>query len=668
MIKKILIANRGEIACRIIKTAKKMGVSTVAVYSDADMQSVHVKMADESVYIGTSTASESYLNIDKILTAIKETHADAVHPGYGFLSENVVFREACDTHNIIFIGPSTEAIVSMGSKSAAKKIMGEASVPLVPGYHEKDQDPAILKAAANTIGYPVLLKASAGGGGKGMRQVWSENEFDQALESAKRESLKFFGNDDMLVEKYLMSPRHVEVQIFCDQHNNAVYLADRDCSVQRRHQKIIEEAPAPNISDATRREMGETAVRAAKAINYHGAGTIEFLLDADGYFYFMEMNTRLQVEHPVTEMVTRQDLVEWQINVANGERLPLLQQNVVVTGHAFEARIYAEDPENNFLPASGLLSTITMPEESAAIRVDTGVTVLDDISVFYDPMIAKLIVWGEDREKALAGLQDALRDCHISRVKTNLQFLYKLSSHAHFLSADIDTGFIEKHHDSLFNKSDEDQTTALILHAVYSLLVDKNLTHKSTETNASPWDSVSCLRLNQSDSQLQRLCIGGEIFDLIIYTSPEKGEYAIQMPDSSVIPILSARLDNNQFLSITLPHQTINCKVVESAEQYHFYTDSNVLITDKLTALNSHIAHDDSGEGGGVIAPLNGTVVTLLVEPMQTVKKGDTLMIVEAMKMEHSITAPDDGRVVSFHYTSGDLVASGQLLLEFKKV
>jgi len=657
MIKKILIANRGEIACRIIKTAKKMGIATVAVYSDADMHAMHVKMADESVYIGASPASESYLDISRIIEAVVQTHADAVHPGYGFLSENVTFREACDTHDIIFIGPSTAAIAAMGSKSAAKKIMGEASVPLVPGYHDENQDPAILKAAADTMGYPVLLKASAGGGGKGMRQVWSEDEFDQALQAAKRESLKSFGNDDMLVEKYLTSPRHVEVQVFCDQHDNAVYLADRDCSVQRRHQKVIEEAPAPNIAEETRRKMGETAVRAAKAIHYHGAGTVEFLLDVDGSFYFMEMNTRLQVEHPVTEMVTQQDLVEWQINVANGDALPLQQKDVLVTGHAFEARIYAEDTDNDFLPASGLLSNFSMPGESDCIRVDTGVTALDDISVFYDPMIAKLITWGENREQALAKMQSALSDCYISGVKTNLHFLYNLSVNPHFLSADLDTGFIDKHSDKLFNTSEDFQQTALILHSIYSVL---NRNERFSSSYYSPWNDPDCLRLNQKNTQLQRVFMGGNTYDIAINTSPSKGNYSVRLSQEKVITVISARLDGD-ILQLDLSDKTILCKVSESEEQYRFYTDDGAFITDKFTSISEEVHASN-----GVIAPLNGTVVSLIVNPNMRVSKGDTLMIVEAMKMEHSITAPDDGQVVSFHYTSGDLVASGQLLLEFE--
>jgi len=413
MFNKILIANRGEIACRVIKTARKMGIATVAVYSDADRDALHVRLADEAIHIGAAPARESYLLADKILAAAKETGAQAVHPGYGFLSENAAFAQACADSGISFVGPPTSAIEAMGSKSAAKNIMEKANVPLVPGYHGDDQNPELLRAASDKMGYPVLLKATAGGGGKGMRQVWAAEEFDEALAAAKRESLSSFGDDTMLVEKYLTKPRHVEVQVFCDTLGNAVYLAERDCSVQRRHQKVIEEAPAPNMSDALRQKMGETAVQAAQAINYAGAGTVEFLLDEDGSYYFMEMNTRLQVEHPVTEMVTGQDLVEWQLKVAYGEALPLRQDEVRVNGHAFEARIYAEDPDNDFLPVTGTLEFLQPPEESAHVRVDTGVCQGDEVSVYYDPMIAKLIVWDESRERALQRLASALKEYRI---------------------------------------------------------------------------------------------------------------------------------------------------------------------------------------------------------------------------------------------------------------
>ena len=393
MFTKILIANRGEIACRVIKTAKKMGILTVAVYSDADKDALHVHMADEAVYLGPSPSRESYLLGDKVIAAALRTKAQAIHPGYGFLSENADFCRSCSENDLIFIGPPVAAIEAMGSKSAAKNIMAKANVPLVPGYHGDDQSEQILKKSADDMGYPVLLKATAGGGGKGMRQVWHENEFSDGLAAAKREAMSSFGDDRMLVEKYLTQPRHVEIQVFCDNYQNAVFLFERDCSVQRRHQKVIEEAPAFKMSNALREEMGASAIQSAQAIGYQGAGTVEFLLDVDGSFYFMEMNTRLQVEHPVTEMISGQDLVEWQLRVAANEVLPKTQAQLVIKGHAFEARIYAEDPNNDFLPATGKLALLKTPIESEHVRIDTGVRQGDEVSVFYDPMIAKLIVW-----------------------------------------------------------------------------------------------------------------------------------------------------------------------------------------------------------------------------------------------------------------------------------
>ncbi|MGJ8687075.1 MAG: acetyl-CoA carboxylase biotin carboxylase subunit, partial [Spongiibacteraceae bacterium] len=423
MFNKILIANRGEIACRIIKTAKRMGIATVAVYSDADRDAMHVQLADEAVHIGPAAASESYLRADKILQAAADTGAQAVHPGYGFMSENAEFCRSCEQQGIVFIGPPVSAIEAMGSKSASKVIMSEAKVPLLPGYHGDDQNDALLKAEAAKIGYPVLLKASAGGGGKGMRIIWEATEFDTALAATRREARNAFGDDKMLVEKFLTGPRHVEIQVFCDNHGNAVHLFERDCSLQRRHQKVIEEAPAPGMTQTLRDAMGHAAVQAATTIGYRGAGTVEFLLNSNGEFYFMEMNTRLQVEHPVTEMICQQDLVEWQLRVASGEPLPLQQEQLSIHGHAFEARIYAEDADNNFLPQTGTLNFFHTLPESDDLRLDSGVRQSDEVSVNYDPMIAKLVVWGEDRQTALQKLQRALANCCIDGVVTNTQFL-----------------------------------------------------------------------------------------------------------------------------------------------------------------------------------------------------------------------------------------------------
>ncbi|MAD54283.1 MAG: 3-methylcrotonyl-CoA carboxylase, partial [Idiomarinaceae bacterium] len=414
MIQSLLIANRGEIACRVIETARQMGIRTIAVYSAADAQARHTQLADEAYYIGPAPSNESYLKADTIIDVAKSSGADAIHPGYGFLSENESFAELCQQNDIIFVGPPVSAIAAMGSKSAAKAIMEEAGVPLVPGYHGSEQDEDTLFAKAKEVGFPLLLKAAYGGGGKGMRVVESEQDFISALSSAKREAKSSFGNDKVLFERFIRNPRHVEIQVFCDQHGNAVYLAERDCSVQRRHQKVIEEAPAPALSETTRQAMGEAAVKAAKAIDYVGAGTVEFLYDASGEFFFMEMNTRLQVEHPVTEMITGLDLVEWQLMVASGDSLPLTQDAVTVNGHAFEARIYAEDPANDFLPSTGTIRHLRTPAVNAGVRIDTGVEQGDEISSFYDPMIAKLIVWDTDRDRALLKLQRALKQYRVT--------------------------------------------------------------------------------------------------------------------------------------------------------------------------------------------------------------------------------------------------------------
>jgi 3-methylcrotonyl-CoA carboxylase alpha subunit len=450
MFKKILIANRGEIACRVVRTARRMGIATVAVYSEADANARHVRLADEAVPIGPAAARESYLVIDRIIEAARSSGALAIHPGYGFLSENEAFAEACERAGLVFIGPSVAAIRAMGSKSAAKALMEKAGVPLTPGYHGDDQDPAHLKVEADRIGYPVLIKASAGGGGKGMRRVDRADDFDAALVSCKREAKSSFGDDQVLVEKYVLKPRHIEIQVFGDTHGNVVHLFERDCSVQRRHQKVLEEAPAPGMTESRRAAMGEAAVEAAKAVGYVGAGTVEFIANQDGSFYFMEMNTRLQVEHPVTEMITGLDLVEWQLRVADGQPLPLRQDQLTIAGHALEARIYAEDPDKGFLPSTGRLLHLASPQESEHVRVDTGVDEGDSITPFYDPMIAKLIVWGHDRRAALATMHRALAQYRIVGVANNVAFLDRLVGTRSFADADLDTGLIEREHAVLF--------------------------------------------------------------------------------------------------------------------------------------------------------------------------------------------------------------------------
>ncbi|HAZ78418.1 MAG TPA: 3-methylcrotonyl-CoA carboxylase [Porticoccaceae bacterium] len=630
MFTKILIANRGEIACRIIKTVRQMGITTVAVYSDADRSALHVKMADEAVYIGAAPSNESYLVVNRIIQAATETGAQAVHPGYGFLSENADFCRQCAMHNITFIGPPVDAILAMGSKSAAKTIMANADVPLVPGYHGDDQSSAFLKSEAEKIGYPVLLKAAAGGGGKGMRAVHCAEEFEQALIAAKREALSSFNDDLMLVEKYLLKPRHVEIQVFCDSHQNAVYLFERDCSVQRRHQKVIEEAPAPGMTLELRQKMGAAAIKAARAINYEGAGTVEFLLDSRGDFFFMEMNTRLQVEHPVTEMISGQDLVTWQLIVAAGQSLPCSQEQLKINGHAFEARIYAEDPDNDFLPATGRLSLLQPPPEDSYIRVDTGVVQGDEVSIYYDPMIAKLIVWGTTRAKALTRLTEALSKYRIAGVTTNIGFLYNLATSQAFRDGDVDTGFIQHHHDEIFRQRQQDLNYAapLAASAFLNLRQDNaaKIAQQSNEPN-SPWHlnnnwgrpmSVIRMEIQQNECVLS-------------------AESHADLSNSTIVS------KNNGFDLFT-PEGFFHCR--------QLYPDLGV--------------NNDDVDRDNLKAPMHGTLIALMVATGATVKKGDTLVIMEAMKMEHTVVAPSDGVVTEFYFQTGSLVEADAELLSFE--
>ncbi|MCW8872919.1 MAG: acetyl/propionyl/methylcrotonyl-CoA carboxylase subunit alpha [Xanthomonadales bacterium] len=664
MFRKILVANRGEIACRVIRTARRMGIATVAVYSDVDREALHVSMADEAVHIGAGPPRESYLCAERIIEACRRTGAEAVHPGYGFLSENAEFSNECKNNQIVFIGPPTSAIEAMGSKSAAKTIMGAAAVPLVPGYHEADQSEDRLKRAAADIGYPVLLKAVAGGGGKGMRLVEAEAEFDEALAAARREAASAFGNDDMLVEKYLERPRHVEVQVFCDRHGNAVYLFERDCSVQRRHQKVIEEAPAPGITPDLRAQMGAAAVQAALAIDYEGAGTVEFLLDADGSFYFMEMNTRLQVEHPVTEMITGLDLVEWQLRVAAGEKLPLAQDQLQINGHAFEARIYAEDPENDFLPASGTLTYLQPPRESRHVRVDTGVLQGDEVSVYYDPMIAKLVVWDESRERALVRLASALADYRVSGLRTNLSFLYNLATCPPFARAELDTGFIARHRDLLFHDSAEDRVQDLPLASLYLLLRMEQATRaRAGEADpGSPWNTSNAWRLNQPAVHTGAIVLNGVAHDVPVVEigSGERRRFRITVGDKSVMA--AGRLEGNE-LYADIDGYRQRVAVVPHDGRFTLFSQRG--------AMQFALAQPDFGEdsadliAGAFFAPMPGVIVKLLVEPGVAVERDQPLLIMEAMKMEHRICAPAAGTVSEFYFAAGDSVGGGEELLRF---
>ncbi|BBB26624.1 acetyl/propionyl/methylcrotonyl-CoA carboxylase subunit alpha [Amphritea japonica] len=654
MFSKILIANRGEIACRVIQTAHRMGIRCVAVYSEADRNARHVAMADEAFLLGPAPSSESYLRADKILEIAKQSGAQAVHPGYGFLSENAQFAQACADNGIEFIGPPTGAIEAMGSKSAAKEIMSHASVPLVPGYHGDDQTPAVLKEESVKCGFPQLLKAVAGGGGKGMRVVNSIDEFDEALTSACRESKKAFGNSDMLIERYLTQPRHVEIQVFCDKQGNGVYLAERDCSVQRRHQKVIEEAPAPNLADETRIAMGEAAVRAAQAIDYVGAGTVEFLYDVDGSFYFMEMNTRLQVEHPVTELITGQDLVEWQLRIASGEPLPQQQDEVRVHGHALEARIYAEDPDNEFLPATGTLHYLRTPEESQHVRVDTGVVEGDEVSVFYDPMIAKLIVWDDDRDRAIARMEKALEEYRISGLKTNLRFLRNLAGSAPFKALDLDTGFIEKHEKLLFPASNLDTQYCLVMAACF--FSEKT---KQQATNPddpfSPFGHQNSWRVNSEYARPLKLIHNEAEYDLSIVE--QNGQYQIQVGDASYQ--VSAQLNDDK-LDVIINGHRLSVHLFNDGDDLTLFHEGEQFICEQH---RESFSSDDSAGDNSLTAPMNGAVVAVLVEAGQEVKQGETVVIMEAMKMEHSLKAPHDGTVAEVYFAEGDLVEDGAELI-----
>ncbi len=657
MFEKILIANRGEIACRIIRTARRMGIRTVAVYSEADARALHVEMADEALPIGPPPARESYLAIDRILEAARQSGAHAIHPGYGFLSENPAFAEACEAAGVVFIGPPASAIRAMGSKSAAKTLMEKSGVPLVPGYHGEAQDPDSLAAAAAAIGYPVLLKASAGGGGKGMRIVQRASDLPAAVASAQREAASSFGDGRLLLEKYLACPRHVEVQVFADTHGHVIYLFDRDCSIQRRYQKVVEEAPAPGLEESLRRSMGEAACAAARAIGYVNAGTVEFLVD-HGAFYFMEMNTRLQVEHPVTERITGLDLVEWQLRVAAGGVLPKTQQQLESHGHAIEARVYAEDPAREFRPSIGVLTHLKPPRETEYVRVDSGVRAGDEISVHYDPMIAKLIVWERDRPAAVQRLRRALEDYEVAGVATNLAFLARVAAHSAYGAGAIDTGFIPRHAAELLPVAQPAPREALLA-AVLRLLADQRReTGKRAAASTdpwSPWNTHIAWRMNSAGYQDVVFRDGESQISIRVYPNA----------DGSFQALLSGAL-----LQIRGADDHISIDGVKTAVTV-------VRQADRFTSIIRGINHDlhfidplapaGSAEqaGGTLTAPMPGRIIHVLTEPGATVQRGAPLLVLEAMKMEYTITAPADGTVEKIHYAPGDVVNEGAELIAF---
>ena len=625
MLRSVLIANRGEIARRVIRTCKKLGVRTVAVYSDADAKSLHVREADEAVHIGASPAKESYLRGEKIIAAAKQTGAEAIHPGYGFLSENADFAQAVMDAGLIWIGPKPDSIRAMGLKDAAKKLMAEAGVPTTPGYLGEDQSEATLQSEADKIGYPVLIKAVAGGGGKGMRKVEKKGDFKAALASAKREAAAAFSDDRVLLEMYVQRPRHIEVQVFGDTHGNVLHLFERDCSLQRRHQKVIEEAPAPGMDEKTRAAVTGAAVKAAKAVNYVGAGTIEFIADASeglkpDRVWFMEMNTRLQVEHPVTEEVTGQDLVEWQLRVASGEKLPLKQEELRINGHAMEARLYAENPDNGFLPSTGRLERLGWPTN---VRVDSAVEEGDEITSNYDPMIAKLISHDSRREFAAMNLAEACCEVQVWPVRTNAGFLARALYDAEFLDGDIDTGFIQRRGDRLLDKEP--------LWADVLQLAARSIVGHFADKTPSPWSAASGFRLNAAPASTVRLRVDSETQSVDLNNSRLEDRDVFRVGEAGIV-------------------------VFDRGEARYFDLDTG-----------ERTAGEASAGDGAILSPMPGKIASVVAKAGAKVKKGDALLVLEAMKMEHTLTAPFDGKVAELKAKAGEQVSEGVLLAKLEK-
>jgi len=670
LFKKILIANRGEIACRIAKTCQRLGIQTVAVYSQADQDAMHVQLCDEAYFLGGSLPKDSYLLGNKIIEIALQCGAQAIHPGYGFLSENAAFAKACDDAGIKFIGPSAQAIESMGSKSAAKSLMEKASVPLVPGYHGENQDPQFLIEEAGRIGYPVLLKASAGGGGKGMRIVESREAFAQALASCQREAMNSFGNEQVLLEKYLQRPRHIEVQVFADQQGNYVYLFDRDCSVQRRHQKVVEEAPAPNLKPELRTAMGEAAIQAAKAVNYEGAGTVELIASTNSQgdveaFYFMEMNTRLQVEHPVTEMITGQDLVEWQLKVAFGEPLPLLQHQLVQQGHAIEARIYAENPEKQFLPSVGKLRVLQIPQEIPnEIRIDTGVRQGDQISPFYDPMIAKLIVWGQTRQEAINKMTWALAQIRIIGLSSNVAFLGRLMKSQDFVIPELDTGLIARNETELLHGKQGIELIDLLHLVSKQLSLEEQRLKKNLREESSPWavqDGWRMMNPMQRDFSFEQI---DKLEPSTITLTYDYASKNISYLGQEQVLKFTVQGD---VINLQLENQIFSSSVMidpDKTSQFHLFSEGTHQVWQFLDPLES--VHQTVHQLGNLSAPMPGRITMIHVKVGDQVKAGDALVVLEAMKMEHTITAHQDGEIEEVYFIQGSQVQDGDQLIRFK--
>ncbi len=656
----LLVANRGEIACRVMHSAKAMGIKTVAVHSTIDRNARHVREADMAIDLGGAKPADSYLRIDALIEAARASGAQAIHPGYGFLSENADFARAIEAAGLIFLGPPASAIDAMGSKSAAKALMDAAGVPLVPGYHGEAQDLETFRAASEVIGYPVLLKATAGGGGKGMKVVERESELAEALASAQREAQSSFGDSRMLVEKYVLKPRHVEIQVFADQLGHCLYLNERDCSIQRRHQKVVEEAPAPGLTPELRRAMGEAAVKAAQAIGYVGAGTVEFLLDERGDFFFMEMNTRLQVEHPVTEAITGLDLVAWQIRVARGEALPLTQAQVPLIGHAIEVRLYAEDPDNDFLPSTGTLALYREPAAGPGRRVDTGVAEGDEVSPFYDPMLGKLIAWGDNREEARLRLLAMLDETCVGGVKTNLAFLRRVLAHPAFADAELDTGFIPRHEAQLLPPPGE--LPAAFWQLAGEAFVQSEPARHKHEDFHSPWATSSGWRAGlSSERSISLQCNGSEQTVKLSGGAHLQGESLLC---SSQPAGDQAHGHSSASKRVPTEPQRRHIAIRQGATLYLEWAGELHAVSrvDPIAAVEASHQHH-----GGLTAPMNGSIVRVLVETGQRVEAGTALVVLEAMKMEHSIRAPHAGVVKALYCAEGEMVGDGSVLVELEE-
>jgi len=664
MFQKILIANRGEIACRIIRTCRQFGIRTVAVYSDADAKAQHVKQADEAIYIGGSMPSESYLCGDKIIEAARKSGAQAIHPGYGFLSENADFADAVEAAGVRFIGPKASSMRKMGSKAGAKDLMSAHGVPVVPGYTGENQDAKHLLQEADRIQYPLMIKAAHGGGGKGMRIVRNHEEFLANLESCQREAKNAFGRDRVLLEKYIEQPRHIEIQVFADNFGNTIHLNERECSAQRRYQKVIEESPSPFLSTALRKQMGDAAVQAAKAIDYVNAGTVEFIVGAEGDFYFMEINTRLQVEHPVTEMVTGLDLVEWQLRVAAGEKLPLNQDQIQTHGHAIEVRLYAEDPEKNFLPGSGRLEKLHLPAPSKNVRLDAGVIEGDTVSIFYDPMIAKMIIWDEDRSRALARLQTALSHADIKGPKSNIEFLEKLVRHPVVVTGKITTNYLDQHLSEVLPQATEIPEHFLVAATVNALLADERQTRQSAMRSSdphSPWSIADGWRIGHESQR--KLCLQWREQSLDIYAKGAQGNYQITH-DGKTHNVSNAAIDDI----------TLSFLLDATSQRFLVHADETIITVhdgqsrarlDRIPAFS----FSDSIAGSGsdrINAPMPGRIVVVKAKTGDVVIEGQELAVMEAMKMELSLKSPRNGKIASISVNAGDFVDADAMLIKLE--